>query len=409
MSHAPARAAQPDQTTADYVRLEDTYGAHNYHPLDVVIQRAEGVWVYDVEGKKYLDCLAAYSALNQGHCHPRILATLVEQARKVTLTSRAFRNDQLPLLCQDLHELTGMDMVLPMNSGAEAVETALKAARKWGYTVKGIPAGRAEIIVCANNFHGRTITVISFSTEEQYRSGFEPLTPGFRVIPYGDAQALRAAITPATCAFLVEPIQGEAGIVIPPAGFLREAAEICRQHRVLLIADEIQSGLGRTGKLFACMHEDVRPDAYIVGKALSGGFYPISAVLASREVLGVFQPGDHGSTFGGNPLACAVARPALRVIVEERLSERSAELGAYFLDRLKGLASPVLKEIRGRGLWIGVELTVAARPYCEALKEEGVLCKETHERVIRLAPPLVITREEIDWVEERVRKVLAAG
>ena len=392
--------------TSDYIALEDSLGAHNYHPLDVVVDRAEGVWVWDVEGRKYLDCLAAYSAVNQGHCHPVILQALVEQARRVTLTSRAFRNDQLPLLCKDLHELTGFDMVLPMNSGAEAVETALKAARKWGYTVKGIPDGKAEIIVCRNNFHGRTIAIISFSTEEQYRSGFGPLTPGFRVIPYGDAEALRAAITPNTCAFLVEPIQGEAGIVIPPEGFLKAAELICRDHRVLFIVDEIQSGLGRTGTLFAYQHDGVTPDAVIVGKALSGGFYPISAVLASRDVLGVFDPGDHGSTFGGNPLACAVARAALRVIVDEHLVERSAELGAYFLAALKRSRLPEVREVRGRGLWIGVEMNGPARPYCEALMREGMLCKETHERIIRLAPPLVITREEIDWAVGRLAAVL---
>ena len=392
--------------TSDYIALEDSLGAHNYRPLDVVVDRAEGVWVWDVEGRKYLDCLAAYSAVNQGHCHPVILQALVEQARRVTLTSRAFRNDQLPLLCKDLHELTGFDMVLPMNSGAEAVETALKAARKWGYTVKGIPDGKAEIIVCRNNFHGRTIAIISFSTEEQYRSGFGPLTPGFRVIPYGDAEALRAAMTPNTCAFLVEPIQGEAGIVIPPEGFLKAAELICRDHRVLFIVDEIQSGLGRTGTLFAYQHDGVTPDAVIVGKALSGGFYPISAVLASRDVLGVFDPGDHGSTFGGNPLACAVARAALRVIVDEHLVERSAELGAYFLAALKRSRLPEVREVRGRGLWIGVEMNGPARPYCEALMREGMLCKETHERIIRLAPPLVITREEIDWAVGRLAAVL---
>ena len=392
--------------TQDFIQLEEQYGAHNYHPLDVVIERAQGCWVYDVEGKKYLDCLAAYSAVNQGHCHPRILDAMLEQAHKVTLTSRAFRNDQLPLLYKELHDLTGFDMALPMNSGAEAVETAVKAARKWGHKVKRIPEGKAEIIVCANNFHGRTVTIVSFSTDEQYRDGFGPFTPGFKIIPYGDAGALRAAITPNTCAFLVEPIQGEAGIVIPPAGFLKEAAELCKQNRVLLIADEIQSGLGRTGKLFACMHEGVRPDAVIIGKALSGGFYPVSAVLASKEVLGVFNPGDHGSTFGGNPLACAVARAALHVLVEEKLPERSAELGAYFLAQLRTLHSPKLKEVRGRGLWIGIELHGKARPYCEALKEEGILCKETHDHVIRIAPPLVITREEIDWAFERIRKVI---
>ncbi len=392
--------------THDYIALEDALGAHNYHPLDVVVDRAAGVWLWDVDGRKYLDCLAAYSAVNQGHCHPTILQALVEQARRVTLTSRAFRNDQLPLLYKDLHELTGFDMALPMNSGAEAVETALKAARKWGYTVKGIPEGQAEIIVCRNNFHGRTITIISFSTDEQYRAGFGPLTPGFRVIPFGDADALRAAITPNTCAFLVEPIQGEAGIILPPAGFLEAAAGICRDRRVLLIADEIQSGLGRTGKLFAYQHEAVTPDAVIVGKALSGGFYPVSALLASREVLGVFDPGDHGSTFGGNPLACAIARASLRVIVEERLVERSAELGAYFLAELKRRSLPDVREIRGRGLWIAVEMNGPARPYCEALMREGMLCKETHERVIRLAPPLVITRDEIDWAVGRLEAVI---
>ena len=392
--------------TQDYIDLEDRYGAHNYHPLDVVIERAEGVWVYDVEGRRYLDCLASYSAVNQGHCHPKILQTLVEQAHKVTLTSRAFRNDQLPLLYRDLHDLTGLDVALPMNSGAEAVETAVKTARKWGYTVKGIPDGQAEIIVCENNFHGRTTTIVSFSTEPQYRSGFGPFTPGFKVIPYGDARALRAAITPNTCGFLVEPIQGEAGIVIPPKGFLREAAAACREQQVLLMLDEIQSGLGRTGKLFTYMYEQVTPDVLIVGKALSGGFYPVSACLASKEIMDVYRPGDHGSTFGGNPLGCAVARTALKVLVEERLIENSAVQGAYFLDRLKTLRSPDIKEVRGLGLWIGMELRSAARPYCEALREEGLLCKETHEKVIRFAPPLVITRDEVDWAFERIKKVV---
>lgn len=392
--------------TQDYVELENRYGAHNYHPLDVVIERAEGVWVYDVEGKKYLDCLASYSAVNQGHCHPRLLQTLIDQAHKVTLTSRAFRNEQLPLLCKELHELTGFDMMLPMNSGAEAVETAVKVARKWGYTAKGIPEDGAEIIVCANNFHGRTVTAISFSTESQYRWGFGPFTPGFKVIPFGDVKALKAAITLNSCAFLVEPIQGEAGILIPPAGFLKEAAEICDRNNVLLMTDEIQSGLGRTGKLFAYMHEGVRPDVLIIGKALSGGFYPVSAVLASKNVLGVLKPGDHGSTFGGNPLGCAVAREALRVLVDEKLVERSAENGEYFMSKLKTLKSPKVKEVRGRGLWIGLEMTERARPYCEALKAEGVLCKETHDMVIRIAPPLVITREEIDWAFERIKKVI---
>ena len=392
--------------TKDFIELENNHGAHNYHPLDVVIERAEGVWVYDVEGNRYLDCLASYSAVNQGHCHPKILKAMIEQAHKVTLTSRAFRNDQLPLLYRELHDLTGFEMTLPMNSGAEAVETAVKAARKWGYQLKGIPDGKAEIIVCSNNFHGRTVTIVSFSTDEQYRDGFGPFTPGFKVIPFGDAKALRQAITPNTCAFLVEPIQGEAGIVIPPAGFLKEAAAICRENRVLLMADEIQSGLGRTGKLFAYMHEGITPDVVIVGKALSGGFYPVSAVLASKEVLGVFHPGDHGSTFGGNPLACAIARSALRVLVKENLIQRSAELGDYFLTKLKTLSSPHVREVRGKGLWIGIELDVAARPYCEALKGLGILCKETHERVIRIAPPLVITREEVFWAFERIKKVV---
>jgi len=393
-------------TVTEYLELEEQYGAHNYHPLDVVIQRAEGVWMYDVDGRRYLDCLAAYSAVNQGHCHPRIVKACTDQARRLTLTSRAFRNDQLPRLYKQLHDLTGMDMALLMNSGAEAVETAVKAARKWGYTVKGIPAGQADIIVCANNFHGRTTTIVSFSTDEQYRDGFGPFTPGFTVIPFGDAEALERAITKRTCAFLVEPIQGEAGIVIPPDGYLARAAGMCRTHKVLFIADEIQSGLGRTGRLFAHEHESVRPDAIIVGKALSGGLYPVSAVLASREVLGVFQPGDHGSTFGGNPLACAIARAALDVIVDEGLVRRSATLGAYFLDRLKTIQSPIIKEVRGRGLWIGIELTTAARPYCEALRAEGLLCKETREYVIRIAPPLVIEVDEIDWAFDRIEKVL---
>jgi ornithine--oxo-acid transaminase len=395
-----------ERSTLDFVELENQFGAHNYHPLDIVIEHADGVWVYDVEGKRYLDCLAAYSAVNQGHCHPRIQQTLIEQAGKVTLTSRAFRNDQLGPFYRELHELTGFDKALPMNSGAEAVETAIKTARKWGYKVKGIPENKAEIIVCANNFHGRTVTIISFSTDEQYRDGFGPFTAGFKVIPFGDVDALRQAINPNTCAFLVEPVQGEAGIVIPPAGFLKRAAELCHENRVLLIADEIQSGLGRTGKLFAYMHEGIRPDLLIVGKALAGGFYPVSAVLSSDEILGVYKPGDHGSTFGGNPLGCAVARTALRVLVEEHLVERSAELGAYFLTLLKTMRGPNVKELRGIGLWIGIELHGAARPYCEALKEQGVLCKETHDHVIRIAPPLTISRDEIDWAFSRIRKVI---
>jgi ornithine--oxo-acid transaminase len=390
----------------DFVELENQYGVHNYHPLDVVVERAEGVWVYDVEGKRYLDCLAAYSAVNQGHCHPRILQALLDQARRVTLTSRAFRNEQLPMLCKEITDLTGYEMVLMMNSGTEAVESSLKVARKWGYKVKGIPQDKAEIIVCTHNFHGRTIAIVGFSTEENYRDGFGPFPAGFKIIPYGDAEALRNAITSNTCAFLVEPIQGEAGILMPPDGYLHAAAEICRENNVLLMADEIQSGLGRTGKLFAYEHENIKPDVLIVGKALAGGFYPVSAVLAPREVLGVITPGDHGSTFGGNPLACAVARASLRAIVDEKMSERSAELGAYLIDRLKALRSPDIIEVRGKGLWVGVQLHGKARPYCEALMKEGVLCKETHDHVIRIAPPLVITREELDWGLERIAKVM---
>ncbi len=392
--------------TARYIQLEEQYGAKNYKPLDVVVERASGVWVYDVEGRRYLDCLAAYSAVNQGHCHPKILSAMIEQAHKVTLTSRAFRNDQLPLFYEELHRLTGFEMALPMNSGTEAVESALKVARKWGYTVKGIPANQAEIIVCANNFHGRTISIVSFSTDDQYREGFGPFLPGFKVIPFGDAQALREAITPNTCAFLVEPIQGEAGVLIPPDGFLAEAAAICKQNRVLFMADEIQSGLGRTGKLFAYMHEGITPDVLIVGKALAGGFYPVSAVLASREILGVLRPGDHGSTFGGNPMACAVARASLKVLVEERLAERSAELGTLLLDRLRQIVSPHIREIRGRGLWIAIELNTPARPVCEALMQQGILCKETHYNVIRLAPPLIIEKDDLLWAADRIQSVL---
>jgi ornithine--oxo-acid transaminase len=392
--------------TRDFIGLEELYGAHNYHPLDVVIERASGSWVYDVEGKRYLDCLAAYSAVNQGHCHPRILQAMVEQAQKVTLTSRAFRNDQLPLFYEELHALTGFEMALPMNSGTEAVESAIKVARKWGYAVKGIPAGRAEIIVCTNNFHGRTISIVSFSSEDQYKDGFGPFLDGFKVIPFGDAAALRAAVTPNTCAFLVEPIQGEAGVLIPPDGFLAEARAICTEQNVLLIADEIQSGLGRTGELFAYQHEGIVPDVLIIGKALSGGFYPVSAVLASREILGVLHPGDHGSTFGGNPLACAIARAALKVIVEEGLAERSARLGAEFLECLRRIDSAHVLSVRGRGLWIAMELNIPARPVCEALMQEGLLCKETHTTVIRLAPPLTIDREDLMWAVGRIEAVL---
>ena len=391
----------------DLIAIEERLGAHNYHPLDVVVERASGAWVYDVDGRRYLDMLAAYSAVNQGHCHPAILRALTEQAQKVTLTSRAFRNDQLPQLLQDLHELTGYEMALPMNSGAEAVETALKAARKWGETVKGIPAGQAEIIVCDQNFHGRTIAIVGFSSEPQYRHGFGPFPAGFRCVPFGDAAALRAAITPNTCGFLVEPVQGEAGIILPPDGYLREVEAVCRENDLLFIADEIQSGLGRTGRMFAHQHEDVRPDIVIIGKALSGGFYPVSAVLSSREVLGVFQPGDHGSTFGGNPLACAVARAALRVLVEEDLPARSAALGTYALERLRAVRSPHLKTVRGLGLWLALELNSPARPFCEALQARGVLCKETHSTVIRIAPPLVIDEADLSWGLDQIEAVLA--
>lgn len=392
---------------ADFVDLEEQYGAHNYDPLDVVLEHGDGAWVWDIYGRRYLDCLAGYSAVSQGHCHPRIVEAAIMQTRRLTLTSRAFRNDQFPLLCEQLHELTGMEMAILMNSGAEAVETAIKAARKWGYTVKGIPPGQAEVIVCANNFHGRTLTIVSFSTVPQYRDGFAPFTPGFRIVPFGDAEALEDAITPNTCAFLVEPIQGEAGVIIPPAGYLTEVARICRAQHVLFMADEIQSGLGRTGKLFAYMHdEDARPDVLIIGKALSGGFYPVSAVLSSREVLGVFAPGDHGSTFGGNPLACAIARAALTVIHDEQLPRRAEQLGAYFLGHLEAMRTPIVRDLRGRGLWIGIELDRPARPLCEALKDRGLLCKETHDRVIRLSPPLVITSEQIDWAVEQLDEVL---
>jgi ornithine--oxo-acid transaminase len=391
---------------AELIAVEDRYGAHNYHPLDVVVERASGAWLFDTQGRRYLDFLAAYSAVNQGHCHPAIFQAMCRQAQKVTLTSRAFRNDQLPLLYRDLNELTGFEMALPMNSGAEAVETALKAARKWGQVVKGIPAGKSEIIVAQNNFHGRTIAIVGFSTEEQYRQGFGPFPAGFRQVPFGDIESLRRAITPNTAAFLVEPIQGEAGIIVPPEGYLRQVAALCRDNNVLLMLDEIQSGLGRTGKLFAYMHENITPDVVIIGKALSGGFYPVSAVLSSREILGVFRPGDHGSTFGGNPLACAIARAALKVIVDEDLSARSAKLGEYALNYIKKIRSPHIVEVRGKGLWIGIELNTEARPFCEKLKQRGILCKETHASVIRLAPPLVIDKADLVWGLDQIRAVL---
>ncbi|NLG99408.1 MAG: ornithine--oxo-acid transaminase [Chloroflexi bacterium] len=396
-------------STDRLIALEEQFGAHNYHPLDVVLTRGEGVWVYDVEGKRYLDCLSAYSALNQGHVHPKILAALTEQAQKITLTSRAFRNDQLPLLYKELSDLTGYKMALPMNSGAEAVETAVKIARKWAYTEKKIPRHQAEIIVASGNFHGRTTTVISFSTEPLYKDDFGPFTPGFKVVPYGDLAAFEAAITPNTAAFLVEPIQGEAGVLIPPDGYLKGAMELCKKNNVLLMADEIQTGLGRTGKLFASEYEGVRPDVTIIGKALSGGFYPVSAVLSDEHILGLFRPGEHGSTFGGSPLAAAVARAALSVIVEEKLVENAAVMGEYFIEQLAEIPSPHVKEVRGRGLLIGVELKPeagGARRFCEALMHDGILCKETHENVIRFAPPLIIDRETIDWALPKIRAVL---
>jgi len=396
--------------TYEFIELEDNYGAHNYKPLDVVLSRGQGVWVWDVEGKKYLDCLASYSAVNQGHCHPKIMETMREQAGKLTLTSRAFRNDQLGFFYKELCELTNSHKVLPMNSGAEAVETVIKAVRKWGYTVKGVPRDKAEIIVCENNFHGRTITLVGFSTEEHYREGFGPFTPGFKIVPFGDIEALQAAITPNTVGFLLEPIQGEAGIIIPPAGYLKKAKAVCEKNHVVFILDEIQTGLGRTGKLLAEQHDGIEADITLVGKALSGGFYPISAVLSNTEVLGVLRPGEHGSTFGGNPLACAVARTALKVLIEESMIENAARMGAYFLGELKKIKSSHIKEVRGRGLMIGVELfpeAGGARAYCERLMSHGVLCKETHDDIIRFAPPLVIKQDEIDWALERINALFA--
>jgi len=393
----------------DYIHLENKYGAQNYKPLDVVLTRGEGVWVWDVEGNKYLDCLSSYSAVNQGHCHPKIMQTMVDQSRKLTLTSRAFRNDQLGLFYQELCELTNSHKVLPMNSGAEAVETVIKTVRKWGYKIKGVPKDKAEIIVCANNFHGRTITIVGFSTDESSRAGFGPFTPGFKIIPFGDTSALEAAITSNTVGFMVEPIQGEAGVIIPPAGYLREAKTICRNHNVVLILDEIQTGLGRTGKILAEEHDGIEADLTLIGKALSGGFYPVSAVLSNTEVMGVLQPGEHGSTFGGNPLACAVARMAMKVLIDEGMVENAAEMGSYFLNGLNQISNPLIREIRGKGLLIGMELLPeagGARQYCEKLMKRGLLCKETHDHIIRFAPPLVITKEEIDWALERIATVL---
>lgn len=391
--------------TTQIIELTEKYGANNYHPLPVVLSKGEGVWVEDPEGNRYMDMLSAYSAVNQGHRHPRIVQALIDQANKITLTSRAFHNDQLGPWYEKVAKLTKKEMVLPMNTGAEAVETAVKAARRWAYDVKGVPADQAEIIVCEDNFHGRTMTAVSMSSNPEYKRGFGPMLPGIKVIPFGDVEALKQAITPHTAAFIFEPIQGEAGINIPPEGFLKAAYDVCKQHNVLYIADEIQSGLGRSGKMFACDWEDVEPDMYILGKALGGGVFPISCVAANRDILGVFNPGSHGSTFGGNPLACAVSIAALDVIVEEKLPERSFELGQYFQEKLREINHPDIKEVRGRGLFIGVELHVPARPYCEKLQQEGLLCKETHDTVIRFAPPLVITKEELDWAIGKVKKV----
>jgi len=396
--------------TKQFIAIEDKFGAHNYHPLDVVITRAKGIWVWDVDGRKYLDFLSAYSAVNQGHNHPRIIKALTSQARNLSLTSRAFRNDQWPMLAKELCQMTGFEMVLPMNSGAEAVETAIKTARKWGYQRKGIPEDQAEIIACENNFHGRTVTVISFSTEPLYRKDFGPFTPGFRIIPFNNAETLERAVTPNTAAFIVEPYQAEAGILIPADGYLKKAKDVCEKNNVLFIADEIQTGLGRTGRLFAFEQEGFRPDMLIIGKSLGGGCYPISAVLSTNAILGVFKPGEHGSTFGGNPLACAVAREALRVIKQERLVQNAAKMGAYFMQKLRTIKSRYIKEVRGKGLLIGIELhkdAGGARRFCEALKNAGLLCKETHEHVIRFAPPLIIQKSDLDWAFDRIRGVFA--
>ncbi|MFT4415548.1 ornithine--oxo-acid transaminase [Fredinandcohnia humi] len=388
------------------IEQTEKFGANNYHPLPIVISKAEGVWVEDPEGNKYMDMLSAYSAVNQGHRHPKIIQALKDQADRVTLTSRAFHNDQLGPWYELICNITNKDMALPMNTGAEAVETAIKAARRWAYDVKGVKENQAEIIACVGNFHGRTMTAVSLSSEEEYKRGFGPMLPGIKLIPYGDLEALKNAITENTAAFLIEPIQGEAGIIIPPEGFLKKAFDECKKNDVLFIADEIQAGLARSGKMFACEWDEVEPDMYILGKALGGGVFPISCVVANKDVLGVFNPGSHGSTFGGNPMACAVSIASLNVLLDEKLADRSNELGEYFLGRLQEIKNPKIKEVRGRGLFIGVELTEAARPYCEALKQEGLLCKETHDTVIRFAPPLVVSKEELDWALERIEKVL---
>lgn len=387
------------------IEQTEKFGASNYHPLPIVISEAEGVWVTDPEGNRYMDMLAAYSAVNQGHRHPKIIQALKDQADRVTLTSRAFHNDQLGPWYEKICQLAGKTMALPMNTGAEAVETAFKAARRWAYDVKGVAEGQAEIIACNGNFHGRTMTAVSLSSEAEYKRGFGPMLPGINLVSYGDLEALKAAITPNTAAFLIEPIQGEAGILIPPKGFMKAAFELCKKHNVLFIADEIQAGLCRTGKMFACEWEDIEPDMYILGKALGGGVFPISCVVANEDVLGVFNPGSHGSTFGGNPMACAVSIASLEVLEDEKLADASMELGNYFMEELSKIEHPSIKEVRGRGLFIGVELTESARPYCEALKEQGLLCKETHDTVIRFAPPLVIKKEEIDWALERIKTV----
>jgi len=408
----PCGSTAHSADVSDILDIEARLGAHNYKPLDVVLSRGEGVWVWDTDGNRYMDCLSAYSAVNQGHCHPKIRDAMIEQSAKLTLTSRAFRNDQLAMFYQEICDLTNTTKVLPMNSGAEAVESAVKAVRKWGYEVKGVPDGQAEVVVCRNNFHGRTLMIVGFSTDPTARNHFGPFAPGFKVIPFGDADALEAAITPNTVGFLVEPIQGEAGVIIPPDGYLRAVREICTRHNVMLILDEIQTGLGRTGKLLAEEHEDIEADLTLVGKALSGGFYPVSAVLSNKEVLGVLKPGEHGSTFGGNPLACAIARTALRVLIEEGMIENSERMGAYFIEQLAAIRSNAIEEIRGRGLMIALEFREevgGARKYCEALKEQGLLCKETHTNTIRFSPPLVVSQNQIDWAMERIEPVLTGA
>lgn len=393
-------------TSQDIINQTQEYGAKNYHPLPIVVSKAEGVWVEDPEGNRYMDMLSAYSALNQGHRHPKIIKALKDQADRVTLTSRAFHNDQLGPWYEKICKLTNKDMALPMNTGAEAVETAIKTARRWGYEVKGVEDNKAEIIACTGNFHGRTMTAVSLSSEEEYQRGFGPLLPGIKLVPYGDIEALKEAITENTVGFLVEPIQGEAGIIIPPEGYMKEASRLCQENNVLLIADEIQAGLGRSGKMFACDWDQITPDILILGKALGAGVFPISCIIANKDILGVFNPGSHGSTFGGNPLACAVSLAALEVLEEEKLPERSLELGSYMMDELKKIDNPHIKEIRGKGLFIGVEMDGEARPYCEALKERGLLCKETHDTVIRFAPPLTIEREDLEWAIAQIKEVL---